>query len=109
MPRVQVEAKLHPLLAGAGETERTGLFDQFGNTFDTLFGLTSGNEITKAPDDLPGADGLFGGAVQRTQQLLTQAQRTSQALEKGHRPSGKAKPGPRRISAQQAGPAEISR
>ena len=65
VPRVQIEPKLHALLAGAGETERAGFFDQFGKTFDALLGFSPRHEITKPPDDLPGADRLFGSAVQR--------------------------------------------
>ena len=63
--RVQVEPKLHALLAGAGETERAGFLDQLGKAFDALLGFAPRHEIAKPPDDLPGADRLFGGAVQR--------------------------------------------
>ena len=65
VPRVQIEPKLHALLAGAGETERAGFLDQLGKAFDAFLGFSSGHEITKPPDDLPGADRLFGGTVQR--------------------------------------------
>ena len=53
------------MLAGAGETERAGFFDQFGKAFDAFLGFAPRHEIAKPPDDLPGADRLFGGAVQR--------------------------------------------
>src|SRR5713101_4724225 len=62
---IQIEAKLDTLLAGAGETERAGLFNQFRKTFDALLGLPSRNEIAKTPNNLAGAKGLFGGAIQR--------------------------------------------
>ena len=63
--RIEVEAKLNALLAGAGEAERAGFLDQFGKAFDAFLGFAPGHEIAQPPDDLPGADRLFGGAVQR--------------------------------------------
>ena len=63
--RVEIEAKLDALLAGAGETERAGFFDQFRKAFDALLGFAPRHEIAKPPDDLAGADRLFGGAIQR--------------------------------------------
>ena len=65
MLRIQIEAKLHALLTGAGETERAGFLDQFGNAFDAFLGFSPCHEIAKAPDDLSGADGLLGSTVQR--------------------------------------------
>ena len=83
--RVQIEPKLHALLAGAGETERAGFFDQFGKIFDALLGFSPRHEITKPPDDLPGADRLFGSAVQRAFNLgyvgvVTGTQQTARTL-----------------------------
>ena len=61
----RLNRKLHALLAGAGETERAGLLDQLGKTFDALLGFAARDEIAKPADDLPGADRLLGSAVQR--------------------------------------------
>ena len=62
--RIEIEAKLDPLLAGTGETERAGFFNQFRKTFDALLGFSPRHEIAKPPDDLAGADGLLGGAIE---------------------------------------------
>ena len=54
-----------PLFAGTGEPERAGLLDQFRNTFDALLRCLARDEIAQSPDDVAGADGLLGGAVER--------------------------------------------
>src|SRR5713226_8575748 len=61
---VQIEAKLDSLLAGASEAECASIFNQFRKTFDTSLGFPARNEIAKTPNDLAGANGLFGGAIQ---------------------------------------------
>ena len=62
---IEVEPKLHALLAGAGETERAGFLNQFGESFDALFIFTPCHEISQPPNDLSGTNCLFGGAVER--------------------------------------------
>ena len=63
--RVEIEAKLDALFAGAGEAERAGFLDQLGEAFDALFGFAARDEIAQPPDDLAGAKRLLGGAIQR--------------------------------------------
>ena len=67
--RVEIEAQLHALLAGAGEAERAGLLDQLGEAFDALLGFAARDEIAQPPDDLAGAQRLLGGAVHRALDL----------------------------------------
>src|SRR4051794_36377174 len=63
--RVQNEAKLDALLAGASKTKRAGFFNQLRKTFDAFLGFSARNEIAQSTDDLACAYRLFGGSVQR--------------------------------------------
>src|SRR5712672_820555 len=65
-PSVEIEAELDPLLASARETERPGLFNQLRQAFDAFFAFPPRNKIAKPPNDLAGANCLFGSAIQST-------------------------------------------
>ena len=61
--RVQTEAKLHILLAGARQTERAGLLNQLRKALDAFFRFAARDKIAKPANDLAGAERLLGSAV----------------------------------------------
>ena len=62
--RVEIEAKLDALFAGAGKPERARFFNQLGKAFNALLRFSARNEVAKTPNDLPGPQRLFGGTIQ---------------------------------------------
>ena len=59
--RIEIEGHMHTLLLGADQGERACLLDELGQALDPVFGIAARHEAAQMPDDVAGAQGLFGG------------------------------------------------
>ena len=64
---VGVEGEPHAdaVLLRADQGKRARLLDQLGDALDALLAFPAADEVAQPPDDLPGAQRLFGGALHR--------------------------------------------
>ena len=62
---IAAERYPHPLLSRTNQCKGRGFFQERGRIFQGVLGLTFGDKLPQALDDVAGAQGLFGAPIER--------------------------------------------